>query len=234
MKKFVVILTAAVTFGLSIASTNESWSFEQWPLATDILSAQDQPSAVYPDFAGTYVWSFLQSASLDRTVINPSTYTLLPTFNPQSHGIAGFKAWQKIPDYSVDCNGNYPDSCAPMVGINTSGQALSGTIAAGSFGVHPGSNNMIIVAWKNPYPTKVSVEVSATFLLAGQGSDGIDFFVDNEAVNVSSGSLSYGESKMVHINKTVVQPGKSLYFIVHPHSAHYSDWVKLDLVIDKR
>jgi hypothetical protein len=232
MKKFTAFLAVALFVGLTIVSANVSWAFDQWTLSTDILSAADQPTAVYPDVAGTPVWSFLKSASLDRTVIDPSTYTLMDIFNPDSHRLSGLKAWQKFPDGSIDCNGNYPDSCAPMVAINASGNTL-GNIPAGSFGMHPGSGNMAIVAWKNPYSTRITVDVSATFLLSGAGSDGIDFFVDYEAEKLSAGTLSYGQAKMVNFHQRV-GPGKSLYFIVHPYGAHYSDWVKLDLVIVKR
>lgn len=232
MKRFSLTLIVGLC-ALALAAPASALS-NHWNLTTDFYSAADQPTAVYPDLQGDAVWSFMLTPSLSRATIKPATYVVLDTLNPASHGATGAKAWQISSATGVDCNGIYPDSCAPMVGINTTGTLPFGTDwPVGTVMLHPASAQMVVVRWKNPYPTSVSVDVSASLGLIPGSYDGATYYIDYEAKNLRSGTLAPGAAKMQNFSQTV-SAGKSLYFLVHPYGSHYADWVRFDLTIVKR
>jgi hypothetical protein len=150
-----------------------------WSLRNDFGIAPNQSNPDPDQYGNPAVWHYL----MGPTVHNPSAYTYLSTFVPNSLGISGLEEWVG----AVSSTGDF----LPNVGINATGISESprGILwAPGTIRVHPLPNRNVIVGWKSPIDGEVDFNGAFTKIDPNCGN-GVAWSVYVGSVLNTSGSI---------------------------------------------
>ncbi len=194
----VVLATAGIA-----ASAGERYDLEsQFP-----TSANDNSS----------VWSCrYQADGVPNNLARDGNYEILPFLNTQFAGAAGLVGW------SVDGSHTEPAVCRNFSGSPISFGANL-TIGVGVVHAHPNPSQLVVMSWLAPHDGVVSVRASFTDLNGSMGN-GVDWHIEQGAVNLAGGSMANGAGVSVTqiLSRVCVVAGDRIHFIVSPKDSDYN------------
>lgn len=152
-------------------------------------------------------------------------YTLLPGFT----GTNG--SWNPTNPGSWTVGGNVPE-----IGVNQTGGDVTYTSGAAftwpdnTMLVHPGNLELVVLSWLSPTSSFFDIDFSFTDL-DPNGGNGILWYVDENATNLSAGLVFNNTSGMVTLNNIFVNAGDRINFIVDPNGDYHFDSTKITATI---
>jgi hypothetical protein len=159
----------------------------KWNLASEFCLNPNQANP-NPDNLGHDTSYFMESSTLAR---NPATYVLLTEFITNALLFTGIQQWKDPMNCFVAST-----NCLPAVGINaTDGykQVVGIQWPQGTVRLHPTNSQLAIVGWRSPFDGRVAVR--GTFIdMDDTCGDGVNWFADQGAVSLASGSIPDGGS----------------------------------------
>ncbi len=212
-------------------STSTPVQCTTWNIANDFRVAPNQENPNRDSCNNPNIWEFMGSGSLTR---DPATYYRVTTFTPSIGGYTGLDFWSGT---YVDGNGQFPS-----IGVNDSGETrtFNGhiTFPVNAADIHPGPNQLGIIAWHSPLTGFVSITGGVSDNDAG-GGDGILWFIDENSTNLASGTQANGGAQEfkngadgIKIGTIAVNTGDTLYFVIHPNGNYLYDNTRVDITIN--
>lgn len=220
MRHAIAIALSVVFLGAPAFADKDPTVELRWNLARDIGRTGNQISFRQ---GARGVWYFMESHSLTRGV---HLYRFIPDYNSPALPASditipeGFACWQN-PEHVL------PDVC---FNFNTSPVTLENfEVPPRSVDVHPGVDQLTIVAWRSPVRGRIRLSGAFRDLDANCG-DGIRWFIDRGNAAQASGEVANGSAQSFEL-ALKVRTGEVLYFIVDPAGDHVCDSTGIDLTI---
>lgn len=203
-----------------------------WNLAKDTLKSQINVNPYNDSCGDPNVWYFMKR----RKLINDyREYTLLSDFTGSAFGVPNLQQWYYGPYKSL-----------PSIGINRTGSLQDTnniTWPANTIHVHPSMYHDAVIGWRSPIQGNIKIIGSVGDLnniCTGSQIDGISWFIDAYAINLSNGVLPSGQRELFsngnnseNLKEVQVTPGEWIYFIINMSNNEDCDSTSVDISITK-
>jgi hypothetical protein len=198
-----------------------------------LASVTYSPANPFPDsYAHPEVWHMMFSTGLAD---DPATYHDIPNDTLELDTacglpVPGYSSWLYEPNTTTTA----------QAGINTSSNVIKGVVCAPGQAlpplkafVHPGSSNLVVIAWQSPISSTVTVTGRFADDDCGGGNGiawNVDLASDGHLVSMDLGAYTNCGQSSMQFSATVAV-GDYLYFIVNPNGDYGFDLTEIDVAI---